>query len=79
MEENKYHAFIVDGMDEVVEILEENSRICAIILDGNSLNIDAFHDIAHVNTKLPIFVVSDYNQSIKLNLKDFNLNINFLQ
>ncbi|MFT4694207.1 MAG: lysine decarboxylase [Francisella sp.] len=51
LEESKYHTFVVGDMDEVVEILEENARICAIILDSNSFNIDAFHDIAHVNTK----------------------------
>lgn len=75
----KYHTLVIDDMSEVVEILEENSRICCIVLDRASFNIEAFHDIAHLNTKLPIFVASDYNQSIKLNLRDFNLNINFLQ
>ncbi|AJC49281.1 lysine decarboxylase LdcC [Allofrancisella guangzhouensis] len=79
LEAYKYYTLVGDDMDEVVEILEENSRICCIVLDRASFNIDAFHDIAHLNTKLPIFVVSDYNHSIKLNLKDFNLNINFLQ
>ncbi|MCL4123933.1 UNVERIFIED_CONTAM: hypothetical protein GTU68_006081 [Idotea baltica] len=74
-----YSIFLVDGMDEVVELLEENSRICSIVLDRTTFNIDAFHDIAHLNARLPLFVISDYNQSIKLNLKDFNLNINFLQ
>ncbi|MFV9972922.1 MAG: hypothetical protein AB8V41_06155 [Francisella endosymbiont of Hyalomma asiaticum] len=50
---------------------------CCIVLDRASFNIEAFHNIAHLNTK-PIFVASDYSQSIKLNLRDFNLNINFL-
>lgn len=75
----EYHTLTLDDLSEVVEILEDNSRICCIVLDRTSFSIEAFHNIAHLNTKLPVFVVSDYSQSIKLNLRDFNLNINFLQ
>ncbi|MFC4892580.1 lysine decarboxylase LdcC [Pseudofrancisella aestuarii] len=79
LEAKKYLTLVIDNMQEVVEILEENSRVCCIVLDRSTFNLEAFHNIAHINSKLPIFAVSDYGQSIKLNLKDFNLNINFIQ
>ena len=63
---HEYHTLTVDDLSEVVEILEENSRICCIVLDRASFNIEAFHDIAHLNTKLPIFVASDFTHKTKL-------------
>jgi lysine decarboxylase len=79
LDAKKYLTLVIEDMKEVVEILEDNARVCSIIIDRSSFNSDSFHNIAHINSKLPIFSVSDHGQSIKLNLKDFNLNINFLQ
>ncbi|MDC0535223.1 lysine decarboxylase LdcC [Francisellaceae bacterium] len=74
-----YDSLSATDLNVAADIIKSNPRVCAIILDWNHFDLSAFGKIAHFNPNLPLFAVGGTHQDIELNLKDFNLNLDFLQ
>lgn len=74
-----YQIIFANDLYSATGILKSNPRICAVILDWDHFNLKAFHKIAEYNSKLPLFAVGEKHMDLDLSLKDFNLNLDFLQ
>jgi lysine decarboxylase len=77
--EESYAILSATTLIDAYTILKSNPRICSLILDWDHFDLSAFSKIAEYNPKLPIFTVSETHRDTDLRLKDFDLNLDFIQ
>ncbi|MFZ9036121.1 MAG: lysine decarboxylase LdcC [Francisellaceae bacterium] len=78
--EDGYHSIPVKDLDSAADILKSNARVCCVILDWNHFDLSALYKISEYNPDLPIFATGgDGHADVDLKLKDFDLNLDFLQ
>jgi len=74
-----FEIMVSDKFQNSINLIKSNPRICCVILDWEHYHLDSFNQFANFNPHLPIFAVSDIHQDIELKLKNFKLNLDFIQ
>ena len=73
-----YDLEVVDGIEDILDRLEMNIRICCIIYDWDSIGMKIPHIVSKINDRLPIFAWSLSHTARDLNISDLLSNLHFL-
>lgn len=75
----QYDLIMCDSLKEAYDVSSLNPRIVAVLYDWDDFGFNELHHFSNHNKRLPIFAIANKHASVDINLKDFNLNLDFLQ
>jgi len=74
----KFDLEIIYNLKDILQRLEMNIHICAVIYDWDNLGMKIPHLVSKINDNLPIFAMSLTRTAQELNIEDLKLNLHFL-
>jgi len=74
-----YEILFPESHDDLMHIVQMDSRICAVVYDLDTWKLGLAKKIAEVNEYLPIFAMVDHKTSVNLSWQAVSLNISFLE
>ncbi|MCF6808000.1 lysine decarboxylase LdcC [Thiotrichales bacterium 19S9-12] len=79
LESLSYSVIEVDTLKHAISMAIHNARVSALVLDWGTFELSSLSKIATYNPILPIFALGNKHVDLDLDLRDFDLNLDFLQ
>jgi len=77
--QNRYELTLCTSLKEAYAVSSLDPRIVTILYDWDDFGFNDLHHFSDHNKLLPIFAITDKHASVDINLKDFDLTLDFLQ
>ncbi len=77
--QNDYELTVCTSLKDAYEVSSLNPRIVAVLYDWDDFGFSELHHFADHNKLLPIFAIANKHASVDIELKDFDLTLDFLQ
>ena len=77
--QKQFELTVCTSLQDAYEVSRLNPRIVAILYDWDDFGAKELHHFSLHNHRLPIFAIANKHTSLDINLKDFVLNLEFLQ
>lgn len=76
---NHYELTVCTSLKEAITVSRLDPRIVAVLYDWDDFGFKDLHHFANHNKLLPIFAMANKHATVDINLKDFDLTLDFLQ
>lgn len=77
LEHEGFHIEVYQEEKDFMFLLENNRRVCGVVFDWDSHNLDFCKTISEINPQLPNFVFVNKSHDFDINLSQLNINIRF--
>ena len=77
--QKQYDLTLCTSLKEAYAVSSLNPRIVAILYDWDDFGFSDLHHFSDHNKLLPIFAITNKHASVDINLRDFDLTLDFLQ
>lgn len=79
LRQEKFNVITCATLLEAATVSRINTRIVAVLYDWDDFGFSDLHHFSDYHKKLPIFALTNRHSSVDINLKDFDLTLDFLQ
>lgn len=68
-----------EDADDLLGLINNNAKICGVILDWDSYNLSLTQQISALNDRLPMYMFANKNSALDLTLRDLDANMHFFE
>jgi lysine decarboxylase len=77
--QKQYDIILCTSLKEACNVSSLNPRIVTVLYDWDDFEFNELHHFSDHNKLLPVFALTNKHASVDINLKDFDLTLDFLQ
>ena len=62
-----------------LKLIDNNARLCGVIFDWDTYNLDLCRDTSEMNEHLPVYAFANTHSTLDVSLSDLRLNVEFFE
>ncbi|ELW9439909.1 lysine decarboxylase [Pluralibacter gergoviae] len=64
---------------DLLKLIENNARLCGVIFDWDTYNMELCSQISDLNDRLPVYAFANNNSTLDVTMNDLRLNVRFFE
>ena len=65
--------------EDLLKLIDNNARLCGVIFDWDTYNLDLCEEISAMNEHLPVYAFANTHSTLDVSLNDLRLNVEFFE
>ena len=79
LEAQNFQIVYPNDREDLLKLIDNNARLCGVIFDWDTYNLDLCRDISEMNEHLPVYAFANTHSTLDVSLSDLRLNVEFFE